>query len=151
MVDKGLRNAYIESLSIRNSFKSLKCLVFIPPNDEIEAFKIIKQKSVRKFLCVLTYFEKYYIGVLKSISKSCRSIPTFPISIWNCYHQIKSDEPRTNNCMESWHKQFQSSLCKHPLVNKIVEQFRIEQKHTHILYIQLQVMVIFIYVKRQVF
>ena len=63
----------------------------------------------------------------------CKAIPLFPIELWNCYQRVLNDEDRVNNSIESWHKQFESDAGKHPTVNKALEQFRIEQKHTEIL------------------
>ena len=64
-------------------------------------------------------------------------MPLFPISIWNCYDRVLSDQARTNNSLESWHKQFEMDVGKHPTTNKLIEQFRIEQKNSEILFQQL--------------
>ena len=86
----------------------------------------------------LIYFETYYIGNLKNGSKSYRQVPSFPIELWNVHRFVLADEPRTNNSLESWHKQFASDVHSHPDVNKLVNKFRQEQKNMEILYEQLK-------------
>jgi hypothetical protein len=53
------------NLNLRTAFKRLKCLAFVPTEDVIEAFELIEEHSPAEFKPVLTYFETYYIGVLK--------------------------------------------------------------------------------------
>ena len=43
-----------------------------------------------------------------------------------------------NNSQESWHKQYANDVGDHPTFNKLIEQFRVEQKNTTILHSQLK-------------
>ena len=61
----------------------------------------------------------------------------FSIDIWNVYKRVNEDLPRTNNSLEAWHKVFELGCKKHPSVNKIIEQFRLEQQNADILYDQI--------------
>ena len=75
----------------------------MPKVDIIKAFKKIYQNASDNFKPVLDYFETYYIGELMTNSKTQRKQPFFPIDMWNVNEVIE----RTNNSLESWHKQFQ--------------------------------------------
>ena len=88
---------------------------------------------------MITYFEKYYIGNLCKNSNTNRKVPIFPIKCWSVYARIIKGEPRTNNNLEAWHKQFEVDARIHPTVNKLIQQFRLEQKNTEVLLSQLEV------------
>ena len=66
-------------------------------------------------------------------------MPIFPIKCWSVYARIIKGEPRTNNNLEAWHKQFEVDARIHPTVNKLIQQFRLEQKNTEVLLSQLEV------------
>ncbi|RNA41413.1 hypothetical protein BpHYR1_033853 [Brachionus plicatilis] len=83
------------------------------------------------------YFETYYIGNLKKNSLIIRKVPSFPILSWNCHDKVLDGRQRTNNTLEAWRLAFENDVGKHSTVNKLVEQFRLEQKNTDILYTQL--------------
>ncbi|RNA13053.1 hypothetical protein BpHYR1_050011 [Brachionus plicatilis] len=97
----------------------------------------IKNIAPSNINSLLDYFEKYYIGKLKKDSISVRAVPLFPIHIWNINDRVLHDLPRTNNSLESWHKQFEIDAKKHQTVFKVIEHFRLEQKNTDVLRIQL--------------
>ena len=125
-------------MEIRKSFKRLKALAFIIPNDVVIGFKLIQAEAPLAFSPMLVYFEKYLIGKLVGKTTNLRKIPCFPIKLWNCYSRVLNDRERTNNTIESWHKQFENDCGKHPIVNKLVEQMRVEQKNTEIVFKQIQ-------------
>ena len=116
------------------SFKRLKGLAFLKPNDVIFGFKLIKSNAPKSFTPILSYFENYYIGNLVKTSENVRKVPCFPIKLWNSYNRVLAVRERTNNTLEAWHKQFEIDCGKHPTVNKLVEQMRLEQKLTEITY-----------------
>lgn len=87
---------------------------------------------------MLVYFEEYYIGKFKRNSKSIREIPLFPPRFWNLHERVINDVARTNNAMEVWHKNFQSSCCSQPSLDKLLHQFRLEQNLTDVLLDQLE-------------
>lgn len=133
-------SGFIRDIEVRKSFSYLKFLPFVPLKDIIHAFKLIKSVSSKKMECVFDYFEEYYIGKPISSGESgriARSLPRFPIKIWNLYDRLLTDLPRTNNSIEAWHKSFELDVKKHPTVAKLVEHFRKEQKNTHIVCTQL--------------
>ncbi|CAF1048125.1 unnamed protein product [Brachionus calyciflorus] len=82
---------------------------------------------------MIEYFENYYIGKLKKNSMSIREEPIFKPKFWNVFDRIEADLPRTNNSLESWHKNFE----KHPTVNGLIRT-RLEQNYTDIIIDQLE-------------
>lgn len=103
-------------------------------------FKQIKSISSDQLDVIFDYFEEYFIGKianLSSIGKQVRRVPRFSIKLWNLYDRLLMDLPRTNNSIEAWHKSSELDVKKHTSFNKLVEHFRKEQKHTHILCAQL--------------
>ena len=62
----------------------------------------------------------------------------FSLEIWNVFQRVNDELPRTNNSLEAWHKVFELGCKKHPTVNKIIEQFRLEQQNTDIAYDQIK-------------
>ncbi len=89
---------------MRQSFKRLCALPFVPVKDVISAFSEIKKAAPSKFSVMTKYFETWYIGDFKKNSKVLRKIPCYPISMWNVHARVLADDPRTNNSLESWHK-----------------------------------------------
>ena len=133
----GLVKLYASDGEIRKNFKFLQALAFVPKKDVIFCLNQIKANCPNKFKPMLNYFEKYYVGNLKKDSLSIRHVPMFTIDLWNIHDRIVNGLPRTNNSLESWHKQFELDAKKHQTVFKLVEQFRLEQKNTDILRVQL--------------
>ncbi len=79
-------------------------MAFLPPQDVIEGFEIVKNKAPRNFKKVLTYIERTYIGKYKENKKRQvkRKKPRFNIKCWNVRERILLDSPRTQNNQESW-------------------------------------------------
>ena len=56
-------------------------------------------------------------------------MPILPIKCWSVYARNIKGEPLTNNNLEAWHKQFEVDARIHPTENKLIQQFRLEQKN----------------------
>ena len=140
MQQKQLAKDYVKDSLVRRLFKYLKYLPFVPPKDVIKAFKEIKTLSdtCRKFEPMLTYFENFYIGKLVRNQQKIRKVPVYPINRWNVVSRVKEGKARTNNTQESWHKIFAFDAQVHPTFNKLVENFRLEQKQTDVIVAQIQ-------------
>ncbi|CAF0766296.1 unnamed protein product [Brachionus calyciflorus] len=132
-----LTKRYCSDGNIRKAFRCLQSLVFVPKKDVVYSFMELKKNCPNGILSVYNYFEKNYIGCLKTNSVSVRKVPLFPIHIWNMSDRVVNDLPRTNNSLESWHKQFELDTKKHQSVFKLIEQFRLEQQNTDVLSSQL--------------
>jgi hypothetical protein len=108
-------------------------LHFLPPKHIVHAFNEIKSIAHDEFKQILEYFETYYIGEPNSKNSKSRKAPMFSIDLWNVYKRVAEDLPRTNNPVEVWHKVFELSCQKHSTVNKLIEQFRLEQNNTDVI------------------
>ena len=106
---------------------------FLPPKHIVHAFNEIKSIAHDEFKQILEYFETYYIGEPNSKNSKSRKAPMFSIDLWNVYKRVAEDLPRTNNPVEVWNKVFELSCQKHSTVNKLIEQFRLEQNNTDVI------------------
>ncbi|CAF0789106.1 unnamed protein product [Brachionus calyciflorus] len=133
---KGLIPVFNEDPLVRLAYRRIKSLPFLKVKHVIKAFKQIVKESPDSFEPFLDYFEKFYIGELVEGSNSLRGVPTYAREFWNVYDQTLAGIPRTNNSLESWHKQFSQSISDHPDVNDLVTKFREEQHSMEITYKQ---------------
>lgn len=124
----GLITTFSESKEFRISFRRVQCLAFLNLEEVDAVFIMIKSSSPVQLITFLNYVEKYYIGTLKQGRKSCRNQPMFPKKIWNVHERTLKDLPRTNNSLESWHKQFASDIRAHPSVNMIIENLELNKR-----------------------
>ena len=77
---------------------------------------------------VLDYIEDYY--VLGRRRGRGRTVPMFPVRIWNCYERTLQGLPRTNNSVEGWNRRFNSIVSKsHPGVFSLLEALRNEENY----------------------
>jgi len=118
----GLSVFYIKDSETRNILKMPQSLAFLPIEDVISTFELLKKKipedqAIKDFF---EYFEKYYIGEQVEIrprgrnaaskpSTFIRKEPPFPVKLWNVNSRVDSLLPRTNNFVEAWHNSF--SVC----------------------------------------
>ena len=105
----------------------MQALAFVPTQDVIKGFELLKQSAPKTFAHMLDYLEANYIGKFKKNSITTRSDARFPISTWNLHERIKRDLPRTNNNVEAWHSRINQDTKKNLTVNKTIEIFRKEQ------------------------
>jgi hypothetical protein len=57
-----------------------------------------------------------------------RKKPIFALELWNVYHRVCHDLPRSNNSIEGWHNSFSKRVTiNHPTVRKLAEKIRAEQ------------------------
>ncbi len=115
----------------------IQSLAFVPENDVINAFLELKTICESRYLPLMSYVEKNYIGKLKVNSRSIRMVPHFLIKTWNFYERVINKLPRTTNAVESWHSQVSADSKKHLNVYKIIELFRLEQANTEMRLVQL--------------
>ena len=51
-----------------------------------------------------------------------RTVPVYPIDMWNVYQRVLSNLPRSNNSIEGWHRAFNNRVSvKHPTVTKLAQ------------------------------
>lgn len=60
------------------------------------------------------------------------------ISLWNCFHSVLEDLPKTNNACEGFHNGFASVLgAHHPTIYKLIDSLKDEQVLTELAMSQL--------------
>ncbi|CAF0849027.1 unnamed protein product [Brachionus calyciflorus] len=100
----GLVEKYSSDKEFYKASQRLKALPFVPCDDVVDAFKIIKCNSPVEFNLIV------------------REDPMFAIETWNVYERIEKVLPRTNNNLEAWHKVFGNDCKKHPTLQKLINQ-----------------------------
>src|SRR5579863_2605946 len=64
----------------------------------------------------VSYFERIWIGPWNR-RKTARIPPLFAIPLWNCFHSVLEDRPKTNNSAEGFHNGFAAMLgSSHPTI-----------------------------------
>src|SRR5277367_6272891 len=69
------------------------------------------------------YFEDTYIGRVVGRRRR-RQQPLFPPPVWNVNDRIQEHLPRTNNCIEAWHR---AALLQH---EQGLQEFNRSEEHT---------------------
>lgn len=125
-----LTELYRHDDNLRQCTKMLLALSFVPTDDVVAAFETLTEICPDDMDNLINYWEDTYIGRMR---RNRRSVPLFPISVWNMFNRVTSDLPRTNNSVEGWHRAFQQTVdCHNPSIFKIIEHFRKEQNQMEI-------------------
>ena len=110
----GLQEQYLVDEEFRVNIKMIPALAFVPPDDIIPAFQALSQHCEGNEEHILDYFEVNYIGELQ---RGRRRNPLFAHIMWNISSRVENDLPRTNNVLESWHRQFNRCFAAaHPAI-----------------------------------
>lgn len=106
----GLQPAYSneEDTTIRDAYRQVVGVAFVPPEDVPAAFEEAKRASPPQMREFNAYFEKYYVKGTPARGRGRgRAPPRYMIALWNQYEAALHNEPRTNNLKEAWHNRFQ--------------------------------------------
>ena len=80
------------------------------------------------------FFECFEITWLGIVQRGRRRRPTFDVQMWNVYHRIESNLPRTTNSLEGWHQAFNKRVSvTHPTLSKLVKKIKSEQACTELI------------------
>lgn len=105
----GLINRYRNDLEFKKIIKMLLCLSFVPADDVLYAYQVIKQlisdSNITGLDRFIAYFEKNYIGIFGN-SFDDFTKPIFEVKFWNVYYRVMNNLPRTTNNAESWNRTF---------------------------------------------
>ncbi|KII61182.1 hypothetical protein RF11_11267 [Thelohanellus kitauei] len=125
----GLESDYTNNDEIRTAIKSPAALAFCPEEEVISSFELLEDRLnlsnfIQRVQSLYHYFEDAYIG---RFNRRNRSIPPFPIPIWNQYNRVIENQPRTNNSVEGWHRAFSSifngpHLNSYNFIKKLIEE-----------------------------
>lgn len=110
--------------------KHLVALAFLPPEDVILLYEKLMEEpffvsNADLLLEFIQYFERTWIGTTAGRRKVH---PIFEISLWNCFHSVLEDLPKTNNSCEGFHHALSSILgASHPTIYKIIDGLKDQQ------------------------
>ena len=93
----GLANIYIKNADFRLYIKCFTSLAFVPPENVLNEFKKLQEKSKEfnfpEVICFIEYFEKNFI-------KNCK----YERLSWNAYERLMDGTDLTTNAAESFHR-----------------------------------------------
>ena len=115
----------IQALSLVSAYKDnahlhLKmpqALAFLPINDVVPVFELLKQEMPSELTEFYAYVESTYIQNIVEVKPRGRNAanrpviresrpPLFDISLWNVHARFGENIPRTNNFVEAWNRAF---------------------------------------------
>ncbi|XP_052127756.1 uncharacterized protein LOC127750338 [Frankliniella occidentalis] len=120
----GLRDAFVDrdDSTIRDNFRELVGLAFVPIAEVEQRFDEIKGNMHRDMEPVVKHLEKTYIRgepprrpATRRRNPAPRPAARFPPNTWNVYDLVLTGKQRTNNNVEGWHGHFQRMVVAHHL------------------------------------
>lgn len=114
---------------IFNSFKQLQAVAFVPSEKIPSAFDLVACSAQGDFELILEYFSKTYVYGRSTRNK--KSKPMYDPAFWSVYDNVLKGLPRTTNKIEAWHSRWNAIVGgRHVGVFRIMEEIKLEQKHT---------------------
>ena len=138
VVSLGLRNKYMSSEEFALDCKKITALAFVPANDICATFDELRATICNDAKPVAKYFERTYIGRQTTVMRGprlaiVRKTPKFAPRIWSVYDRAVSDQPRTTNSLEGWHRRMGHIMGKtHPNIFEFLLRLCDEQCHTEL-------------------
>lgn len=131
-IERHLQTEYERNENVRKYIKYLVALAFVPITEIRTCFDDILASTDfpadENVEDLYDYFETWYVG--KVVRNRLRN-PRFSLTSWNMVDRIRTDQARTNNLVESWHRGIQASLdCEHPSVWKCIKFLQLEEAWT---------------------
>ncbi|XP_026290984.1 uncharacterized protein LOC113215562 [Frankliniella occidentalis] len=133
---EGLQTAYRdpEDESIRNAFKEVVGLAFVPVDDVPEACEEVLNNLPDRMIDFGDYFKRTYVVGRRGRGNRRGAPPRYPPVWWNQYRAARENEPRTNNAAEAWHSRFQTVVGKsHPSLYKLIVEFQKEEADVRVM------------------
>ena len=127
----GLQVEYSQNEEFALVVRMMSALAFCPPADVVDSWILLQEEfpgvAPEREQRLIEYFDHYYVGDLDE--DGIRTIPMFPIPLWNVHERVLRNEPRSNNSAEAWHRRFNLAvMCHHPTVWKFFEALQSEQR-----------------------
>ncbi|XP_052130244.1 uncharacterized protein LOC127751170 [Frankliniella occidentalis] len=136
----GLQAAYRdeEDSSVRDSFREMVGLAFVPPEDVEECFTEAKNNLPPAMHAFGEYFETTYVKGRVLRGRRRAAPPRYTPALWNQYLAALNNEPRTNNATEAWHNRFQTVVGKsHPTLFHLIKEFKKEEADSTVMMAEL--------------
>lgn len=127
-----LLNLYTSDADFSLKIRHLVALAFLPPEDVVIAYQILLEDEFFEahqlvLLDFLNYFEKTWVGPW-NLRRTARLDPLFAKDLWNCFHSVLDDLPKTNNSCEGFHSGFQTILgASHPTIYKLIDGLKSQE------------------------
>lgn len=134
--DEGLQTAYRDpdDDSIRNGFKEVVGLAFVPEADIEQACEEVLENLPDRMVEFGDYFERTYVVGRRARGRRRGTAPRYPPAWWNQYRAARERQPRTNNVTEAWHNRFQTVVGKsHPSLYKLIAEFKKEEADVRVI------------------
>lgn len=132
---KGFKSIYIDEPNniITKNIRCILAMPFVPLEDITVTYQIIKRTFDPRFIGMVDYYEKMYIG------KDGDHLAVFEPKIWNVYLSVLDQRERTNNVVEGWHNKFQKmAVSSHINVFKFIECLKKDQRDNEICFGQIE-------------
>lgn len=131
----GLSTYYTNNSDFNINIRRLLNLIFVPINAIENEYKriidnILLHNYPEQFLTFIKYFEKNFITTEFKKSK-------YKSAFWNCFTRVKSNLPRTTNCLEAFHRVLNSKFnTAHVNLGKFLEVLIQENERVRVILIQ---------------
>lgn len=126
-------DGYSNDSEFKLMLNHLVALAFVPPEDVETCYERLMEEpffvnNAEILVEFIQYFERTWIGTVFRH----RKVPAlFSIGLWNCFHSILEELPKTNNFCEGFHSGFSGTLgAAHPTIYKLIDAFKSEQGNT---------------------
>lgn len=133
--DKDVFYKYSNDSDFCLMMKHFVALAFLPPEDVNPLYeKLMEEPFFNTNAALLVefihYFERTWIGTTIGRRKVA---PMFEVGLWNCFHSVLEDLPKTNNSCEGFHNAFSAILgAAHPTIYKLIDSFKDQQALTEL-------------------
>jgi len=117
--------------------RHLVALAFVPPEEVVLSFEELMEdeffvQNEALLLDFIGYFERTWLGPF-NLRRTERIAPIFSITLWNCFHSVLEELPKTNNNCEGFHNALASLLgASHPTIYKLVDGLKDKQTLTQL-------------------
>ena len=129
---KGCLKLFHENEHFQVGLDLIYTLSMVPPADMSLAWEDVVEPYFEEHLPdrpeveeYLTYCENTYVGKLNGRTGT-RKNPRFPVAMWNIHERILSDEPTTNNAVESWNARWNNAHRANHNVLRVIKGFKTE-------------------------
>nr|ACE75420.1 hypothetical protein GIP_L8_0340 [Glyptapanteles indiensis] len=137
----GLQGPYAADAEYALNLRMLAALSFVPEDHVVAAYTELTSSryytdNAEEWDGILEYFERTWVGTLNRRNR--RSVPLFPVGLWNHYETTLNHAERTNNSVEGWHNGFRNrAVVAHVNTWKFIDLLRDCQSDNEIVIEQL--------------
>lgn len=132
---EGLQQAYNDPLdrAIKMYTHMMLALAYVPVDDVLHCFTLLKDDAPDDFIPILDYFEQNYVLGRPGRGRRKAVPPRYPAKMWNQHEAALDGSHKTNNVSEGWHNRFRLVVGKHhPDLYSALNEFQKEQADTEI-------------------